>query len=145
MKTLILGLGYVGFHLGVALSDGFEVLGYDVNSAKMAALSSPISLFSDAQGKWNPNLIIPVTDLEKAAKESEFAFLALPTDFSPEKNAFDVERYLSTELSPKEYDLYFVMEIDMEEAEDDEDDSDDWYEDDTDWNGDEPLDYGAVL
>ena len=61
------------------------------------------------------------------------------------KNAFDVERYLSTELSPKDYELYFVMEIDMEEAEDDEDDSDDWYEDDTDWNGDEPLDYGAVL
>ena len=61
------------------------------------------------------------------------------------KNAFDVERYLSTELSPKDYELYFVMEIDVEEAEDDEDDSDDWYEDDTDWNGDEPLDYGAVL
>ena len=61
------------------------------------------------------------------------------------KNAFDVERYLSTELSPKDYELYFVMEIDMEEAENDEDDSDDWYEDDTDWNGDEPLDYGAVL
>lgn len=61
------------------------------------------------------------------------------------KNAFDVERYLSTELTPKDYELYFVMEIDVEEAEDDEDDSDDWYEDDTDWNGDEPLDYGAVL
>ena len=91
MKTLILGLGYVGFHLGVALSDGFEVLGYDVDPAKMAALSSPTSLFPDAQGKWKPDLIIPVTDLEKAAKESEFAFLALPTDFSPEKNAFDVE------------------------------------------------------
>ena len=86
MKTLILGLGYVGFHLGVALSDGFEVLGYDVDSTKMAALSSPTSLFPDAQGKWKPNLIAPVTDLEKAARESEFAFLALPTDFSPEKN-----------------------------------------------------------
>ena len=56
-----------------------------------------------------------------------------------------MERYLSTELTPKDYELYFVMEIDVEEAEDDEDASDDWYEDDTDWNGDEPLDYGAVL
>ena len=62
------------------------------------------------------------------------------------KNVFDVERFLSTELPVRQEDTSEVFEIDdLEEAETDEDDSDDWYDSDTDWNGDEPLDYGAAL
>ena len=57
-------------------------------------------------------------------------------------NAFDVAKYLSTELNPKPYELYHTFTVDVEEA--DENDAD-WYEDDTDWTGDEPLDLGAVL
>ena len=65
---------------------------------------------------------------------------------SDPKNAFDVERFLSTELPVRQEDTSEVFEIDdLEEAETDEDDSDDWYDSDTDWNGDEPLDYGAAL
>ena len=58
------------------------------------------------------------------------------------RNAFDVAKYLSTELNPKPYELYRTFTVDVEEA--DENDAD-WYEDDTDWTGDEPLDLGAVL
>ena len=58
------------------------------------------------------------------------------------RNAFDVAKYLSTELNPKPYELYHTFTVDVEEA--DENDAD-WYEDDTDWTGDEPLDLGAVL
>ena len=58
------------------------------------------------------------------------------------RNAFDVAKYLSTELNPKPYELYHTFTVDVEEA--DENDED-WYEDDTDWTGDEPLDLGAVL
>ena len=58
------------------------------------------------------------------------------------RNAFDVAKYLSTELNPKPSDLYHTFTVDVEEA--DENDED-WYEDDTDWTGDEPLDLGAVL
>ena len=61
------------------------------------------------------------------------------------KNAFDVERFLSTELPVRPEDTSEVFEMDLEEAEIDEDDSDDWYSDDTDWDRDEPLDYGAAL
>ena len=58
------------------------------------------------------------------------------------RNAFDVAKYLSTELNPKPYELYHTFTVDVEEA--DENDED-WYEDDTDWTGNEPLDLGAVL
>ena len=58
------------------------------------------------------------------------------------RNAFDVGRYLSTELTPKPYELYHTFTVNVEEA--DENDED-WYEEDTDWTGNEPLDLGAVL
>lgn len=61
------------------------------------------------------------------------------------KNAFDVGRYLSTELSPRPKATSVVYEMSLDEAEINEDDSDDWIFEDTDWNGDEPLDYGAAL
>lgn len=66
------------------------------------------------------------------------------SDADPQ-NAFDVERYLSTELHLKPGAPSLVFEMQLDEAEEDEDDSDDWYSDDTDWDRDEPLDYGAAL
>ncbi len=96
MNALIVGLGYVGFHLGVALSDGCKVMGFDINPNKMDALKRGEPIYADALPHWKAGLIQPVEDLEAAAKEADIAFLALPTDFSPEKNAFDVEALRGT-------------------------------------------------
>ena len=45
---------------------------------------------------------------------------------------------------PADFNPKDVM-LDDDFDDDYEDDSDDWYDSDTDWNGDEPLDYGADL
>jgi len=58
------------------------------------------------------------------------------------RNAFDVGKYLSTDLSPKPYELYYTFTVNMEKEDENDDE---WEEDDSHWTGDEPLDIGAFM
>ena len=58
------------------------------------------------------------------------------------RNAFDVAAYLSTDLSPKPYELYHTFTVNVEEEDENDDE---WDEDDSHWTGDEPLDLGAFV
>ena len=58
------------------------------------------------------------------------------------RNAFDVGKYLSTDLSPKPYELYHTFTVNMEKEDENDDE---WEEDDSHWTGDEPLDIGAFM
>lgn len=98
MRIAVAGTGYVGLSLAVLLARRNEVAAVDVVPAKVEALSrweSPIrdteieeALAKAASGE-RPLSLSATLDAEAGYAGVDFAVVATPTDYDPERNFFD--------------------------------------------------------
>ena len=98
MKIAIAGMGYVGLSLAMLLAQHNEVRALDVVPEKVQLLNRGKSPIADAeierflreQNEGSRRLNFVATLDEREAYESaDFAIIATPTNYDPQKNFFD--------------------------------------------------------
>lgn len=98
MNIAVAGTGYVGLSLAVLLSQHNQVIAVDIVPEKVEKLNNYISPLQDEyiekylieakEGKRRLNLTATV-DASSAYRDADFAIIATPTNYDPEKNFFD--------------------------------------------------------
>ncbi|MBN1127900.1 MAG: nucleotide sugar dehydrogenase [Chitinispirillaceae bacterium] len=93
----VVGLGYVGLPLAVALSKQFRVIGFDINAGRVAVLQSG----KDPNGEVAPGELtsapIEYTSDSAAIARAEFIIVAVPTPIDAHKNPDLTPLYRSSE------------------------------------------------
>lgn len=98
MKIAVAGMGYVGLSLAMLLAQHNDVRIFDVVPEKVTLLNqgkSPIAdeeidLFLRKRSKGALQLNLAATQSEREAYENaDFAIVATPTNYDPQKNFFD--------------------------------------------------------
>ena len=81
----VIGLGYVGLPLAVAFAkEGFEVIGFDLNSEKIKLYQTGIDPTNEIGNEAVKNTTIFFTDDETQLKRADFHIIAVPTPVSPD-------------------------------------------------------------
>ena len=92
-KITVVGIGYVGLSIATLLSQKNFVVAVDISEEKVAAVNRRISPVDDKYIKKYFNeksLNLSATmDFTYACEDSDFIIIAVPTNYSPEKNYFD--------------------------------------------------------
>ncbi len=98
MKIAVAGMGYVGLSLAMLLAQHNEVRALDVVPEKVALLNNGKSPIADAEierfmreqaeGKRQLNFTATLNERE-AYEGADFAIIATPTNYDPQKNFFD--------------------------------------------------------
>jgi len=85
-KIAIVGLGYVGLPLAVALAKHYPVIGFDINPNRIEELKKGIDRTNEVDSKelLNPNLVF--TTGEKFLKEANVIIVTVPTPTDKYKN-----------------------------------------------------------
>ncbi|HLC37467.1 MAG TPA: nucleotide sugar dehydrogenase [Candidatus Nanoarchaeia archaeon] len=84
-KIAVVGLGYVGLPLALALSEHFKVVGFDINKEKISSLSNGIDKTKEYDvSKTNGNLTF--TSDEKELSRANFIIIAVPTPITEANN-----------------------------------------------------------
>lgn len=78
-KLAVVGLGYVGLPLAVALSEKIDVIGYDVNEKKISMLKSGIDPTDEVGNDALKDSKILFTSDDSALQEADFIIVAVPT------------------------------------------------------------------
>ena len=83
----IIGLGYVGLPLALAFSKHYQVIGYDLNHARVDALKKgeDTTLETDAEAIKNANHLVLTSDLAKIASATVF-IVTVPTPVNADKS-----------------------------------------------------------
>lgn len=83
-KIAVIGLGYVGLPVAVAFAQQGQVIGFDINSERLAALRQGIDLTGELADGWqHPNLTF--TDQPSVLQASDFYIIAVPTPVDAQK------------------------------------------------------------
>lgn len=98
MRIAVAGMGYVGLSLAMLLAQHNEVRALDVVPEKVALLNNGKSPIADAEierflreraeGKRQLNFMATLNERE-AYEGADFAIIATPTNYDPQKNFFD--------------------------------------------------------
>ena len=98
MKIAIAGMGYVGLSLAMLLAQHNEVRAFDVAPEKVQLLNRGKSPIADAEierflherneGSRKLNFVATLDERE-AYEDADFAIIATPTNYDPQKNFFD--------------------------------------------------------
>ena len=92
-KITVVGIGYVGLSIATLLSQKNFVTAVDISEKKVIAVNQRISPIEDDYiKKYFAEKFLNLTatmDFTSAYKNSDFIIVAVPTDYSPEKNYFD--------------------------------------------------------
>ena len=85
-KIAVVGLGYVGLPLAVALAKHFSVIGFDINRNRVEDLKKGIDRTNEVDSKeiLNPNIVY-TTD-EKLLREANIIIVTVPTPTDKYKN-----------------------------------------------------------
>lgn len=78
-KIAVVGLGYVGLPIAVALSEKAEVIGYDVSASKIESYRSGIDLTGDLGHDRLQNCSVQFTCDDRLLGEAAFYIVAVPT------------------------------------------------------------------
>ena len=93
MKIAIAGLGYVGLSNAVLLAQHNEVVGIDLDAAKVAMLNARQSPIEDAELEdylaHKPLNLRATLDKIDAYTGADFVVIATPTDYDPQTNYFN--------------------------------------------------------
>lgn len=97
-KVSLVGLGYVGMPIAIAFAKKAEVIGYDLNSAKIELYKSGIDPTKEVGDEVIRTTSVEFTSDEKRLKEAKFHIVAVPTpvnedhtpDLSPIEGAAQV-------------------------------------------------------
>ncbi len=104
-KLSLLGLGYVGLPIAVAFAHHVDVIGFDINEAKIALYKSGIDPTREVGDAGVRNTTVHFTSNEKDLRQAKFHIIAVPTpvhsdhtpDLSPVEGASHV---LGRNLTP---------------------------------------------
>ena len=92
MEISIIGCGYVGLSLGLALSNKFKVHFYDIDKKKINNIKKKIKPIEEDQISeyllYNKN-IKASTNFDKSVNKSQYIVIATPTDYDPTSNVFN--------------------------------------------------------
>lgn len=95
MKISVVGIGYVGLSMAVLLAQHNEVVAYDIVEEKVAMLNnnkSPISDYDIEEFLSTKSLnLVATIDKAQAYKDAEYIIIATPTNYDPEREAFDTK------------------------------------------------------
>lgn len=81
----VIGLGYVGLPLAVAFAkEGFEVVGFDLNSSKIELYKNGIDPTNEVGNDAVKNTTILFTDDPSQLRRADFHIIAVPTPVSPD-------------------------------------------------------------
>ncbi|MDY5147749.1 UDP-glucose 6-dehydrogenase [Actinotignum sanguinis] len=93
MQIAVIGLGYVGLANAVLLAQHHDVVGSDLNPAKVDAINARTSPIQDARIEeflaTKPLSLRATTSNIEALAGADYAVIATPTDYDTETNAFD--------------------------------------------------------
>lgn len=78
-KLSLVGLGYVGMPIAVAFSKKIKVIGFDLNSRKIALYRSGVDPTSEVGDEGVANCSVDFTDDETRLQEALFHIVAVPT------------------------------------------------------------------
>jgi UDP-N-acetyl-D-galactosamine dehydrogenase len=78
-KVCVVGLGYVGLPLAVALGKRQEVIGFDINAKRLETLRKGVDYNRDVPPEELKKAKIRYTDNPKDIKEADFIIVAVPT------------------------------------------------------------------
>lgn len=84
-KIAVVGLGYVGLPLAVALSKHFNVIGFDLNQRKIAAYTAGIDPTQEAGDEAVAACDVEFTTNPVSLKEAGFIIVAVPTPVNGDK------------------------------------------------------------
>lgn len=92
-RITVVGLGYVGLSMAVLLSDKHQVFALDVMEQKIDLIKKRVSPIKEedlsTHLKSRSHLLEATMDKEKAFREADYVIVCTPTNYDPEKNAFD--------------------------------------------------------
>lgn len=81
-KLAVIGLGYVGLPIAVAMSEYFGVIGYDMNTDKISKYITGIDITGDIGNERLQSSSIEFTSDERRLSEASFYIVAVPTPIS---------------------------------------------------------------
>ena len=84
-KIALVGLGYVGMPIAVALSERADVIGFDTNSKKIAIYKSGIDPTKEVGDEIISACKVEFTDDETKISEAKFIIVAVPTPINADK------------------------------------------------------------
>lgn len=110
-KISVTGLGYVGLPLAIALSDHFQVIGYDRDADRVGLMRSGIDPSSQIDFDILKNSNIYFTDKADQLTEAHFHIIAVPTDVNESKepdlsDLIAATMDVSTSIKPGDYIIY---------------------------------------
>lgn len=95
MNITVVGTGYVGFANAVLLAQHNRVIAMDISKERVDLVNQEISPIEDREiTKYLEEVpldLTATTDDVLAYKDAKYVFIATPTDYDPETNAFDTE------------------------------------------------------
>ncbi len=78
-KIAVVGLGYVGMPIAVAFAKKVQVIGYDLNAAKIELYKQGIDPTNEVGAEGIKNSTVEFTSDEKKLQEAKFIIVAVPT------------------------------------------------------------------
>ena len=98
MKTVVVGLGYVGLSNAVLLAQHNEVIGVDISRERVDALNSRKSPIIDEELSQylanKPLNLSASTDLNASVVGADYVIISTPTDYNENTNFFDTSSVL---------------------------------------------------
>lgn len=85
VKLALVGLGYVGMPIAVAFAKKVDVIGFDMNSAKIARYRAGIDPTEEVGDEAVKESGVDFTDDEKRLREARFIIVAVPTPVNQDK------------------------------------------------------------
>lgn len=83
-KLALIGLGYVGMPIAVAFSKKINVIGFDLNKAKVEKYKNGIDPTKEVGDDAIRNCAVEFTSDESKLKEAKFLIVAVPTPVNPD-------------------------------------------------------------
>ncbi len=84
-KIVVIGMGYVGLPLAVAMSKKYQIFGFDINKNKIAELKDGTDVTGEIETSAIQNSKIKFSDDVNIIKEANFIILAIPTPIDSNK------------------------------------------------------------
>lgn len=115
MKIAVIGLGYVGLANAVLLAQRHEVIGADLNEARVTQLNAGISPIKDAEiSEYLREKELDfraTTDNIEAITGADYVIIATPTNYDEERNEFDTGSVDATIMQVMEHNPQAVIVI----------------------------------
>ncbi len=85
VKLSVIGLGYVGLPLAISFARKVEVVGFDIDKAKVEAYKSGIDVTNEVGNKSLKETTAFLTSNEKELQKAKFHIIAVPTPINADK------------------------------------------------------------